>query len=90
MIGEMQNFSTSISGITFGDNNVRKTIDKVPSSEGRAIKEKIDIRTYLLERMGKYTEFLNKAITGDKTSPLHISSKLNDKAYCRQRFRLPK
>jgi hypothetical protein len=32
MIGEMQNFSTSISGILFGDTNVRKTGDKVPSS----------------------------------------------------------
>jgi hypothetical protein len=40
MVGEMQNFSTSISGILFGDTNVRKTSDKVPSSDGRARKEK--------------------------------------------------
>jgi hypothetical protein len=90
MIGEMQNFSKSISGILFGDTNVRKTSDKVPSSEGRVRKGKIDICTDLLERTGKYTEFLNKAITGDKTLPLHTTPKLNDKAYCRQRLRLPK
>jgi len=40
MIGEMKNFNTSISGILFGDNNVRKTSGKVTSSDGRARKEK--------------------------------------------------
>jgi len=74
MIGEKQNFNTSISGILFGDINVRKTTNKVPSSEGQTRKEKIDISTDLLERMEKYTEFLNKAITGEKTLPLHINS----------------
>jgi hypothetical protein len=40
IIGEMQNFSTSIRGILFGDTNVRKTSDKIPNSDGRARKEK--------------------------------------------------
>ena len=86
----MQNFSTSISGILFGDTNMRKTSDNVPSSEGRVRKEKIYIYTDLLERTGKYTEFLNKTITDDKTLPLHTTPKLNDKAYCRQILHLPK
>jgi len=89
MIGEMKNFITSISGILFGDTNVRETSGKVPSSDGRARKEKIDICPDRLERMVKCTEFLNKTITGDKTLPLHTTPKPNDKAYCRQRLRLP-
>lgn len=62
MIGEMKNINISISGILFGDTNERKTSDKLPSSDGRARKEKIDICPDLLERMVKYTEFLNKTI----------------------------
>lgn len=85
----MKNFNTSISGILFGDTNVRMTGGNVPSSDGRARKEKIAICPDRLERMVKYTEFLNKTITSDKMLPLHTIPKPNDKAYCRQRLRLP-